>query len=262
VQLEEYVSPESIFTEYAYFASYSDSWLQHIREYTDLRVERFKLDRNSRVVELASNDGYLLQYFVQKGVPVLGIEPAANVAAAAEQKGVPTLVEFFTAESAQRMAADGQQADLVEEMARSCGRTARVLHRVERCIDEKTEDVVHEEPCVVLEGIVCGGVYHANCPREFLSFCREIWLDRVGGGGSQAETGREERSCSISKRDPDRSRPLTPPCFFSGTWRLARCVPRTRPDAGGIRGHQALPDFENARTVDGGRVDGDLRWRR
>ena len=113
VQLEEYVSPESIFTEYAYFASYSDSWLQHVKQYTDLVVDRFRLNRESRVVELASNDGYLLQYFVQKGIPVLGIEPAANVAAAAERKGVPTRVEFFTESSAQRLVAEGQQADLV-----------------------------------------------------------------------------------------------------------------------------------------------------
>ena len=113
VQLEEYVSPESIFSEYAYFASYSDSWLQHVKQYTDLVVDRFALGPDSRVVELASNDGYLLQYFVQKGIPVLGIEPAANVAAAAEQKGVPTRVEFFTESFARRLVAEGQQADLV-----------------------------------------------------------------------------------------------------------------------------------------------------
>lgn len=113
VQLEEYVSPESIFTEYAYFASYSDSWLQHVKQYTEMAVDRFRLNRDSRVVELASNDGYLLQYFVQKGIRVLGIEPAANVAAVAEQKGVPTLVEFFAESSAQRLVAEGQQADLV-----------------------------------------------------------------------------------------------------------------------------------------------------
>jgi SAM-dependent methyltransferase len=113
VQLEEYVSPESIFTEYAYFASYSDSWLQHAKQYTDLVIDRFGLTRESRVVELASNDGYLLQYFVQQGIPALGIEPAANVAAAAEQKGVPTRVEFFTEACAQRLVSEGLQADLV-----------------------------------------------------------------------------------------------------------------------------------------------------
>jgi hypothetical protein len=80
VQLEEYVSPEEIFSEYAYFSSYADTWLQHAKAYTDMIVERFRLDGQSHVVELASNDGYLLQYFVQKGIPVLGVEPAANVA--------------------------------------------------------------------------------------------------------------------------------------------------------------------------------------
>jgi len=113
VQLEEYVSPEDIFSEYAYFASYSDSWLQHVKDYTDLMVDRFGFDGSSQVVELASNDGYLLQYFVQKGIPVLGVEPAGNVAAAAEQKGVPTRVEFFTAGFARRLAAEGRQADLI-----------------------------------------------------------------------------------------------------------------------------------------------------
>ncbi len=113
VQLEEYIAPENIFTEYAYFSSFSDSWLAHARAYTDLMAKRFSLGSASRVVELASNDGYLLQYFVEKGIPVLGIEPAANVAKEATRKGVPTLVKFFGAELAAEMARDGQQADLI-----------------------------------------------------------------------------------------------------------------------------------------------------
>ncbi|MBE7554322.1 MAG: methyltransferase domain-containing protein [Anaerolineales bacterium] len=113
VQLEEYVSPEHIFTEYAYFSSYADSWLQHAKKYTDLMVERFGLNERSQVVEVASNDGYLLQYFVEKKIPALGIEPAANVAKVAVEKGVPTLVEFFGVESARRLAAAGKQADLL-----------------------------------------------------------------------------------------------------------------------------------------------------
>lgn len=95
VQLEEYVTPEHIFTEYAYFSSYADTWLQHAKAYTDLMVQRFHLDRQCHVVEVASNDGYLLQYFVEKNIPCLGIEPAANVAQVAVNKGVPTLVEFL-----------------------------------------------------------------------------------------------------------------------------------------------------------------------
>jgi hypothetical protein len=113
VQLEAYVSPEHIFTEYAYFSSYADSWLQHAKAYTDLMVERFGLNEQSNVVELASNDGYLLQYFVEKGIPCLGIEPAANVAKVAIDKGIPTLVEFFGVKSAQKLADQGKQADLL-----------------------------------------------------------------------------------------------------------------------------------------------------
>jgi hypothetical protein len=113
VQLQEYVSTESIFTEYAYFSSFSESWLAHAKAYTHEMIERFALGAHSQVVELASNDGYLLQYFVERGIPALGIEPAANVAAAAIQKGVPTLVKFFDREVACQMAANGQQADLL-----------------------------------------------------------------------------------------------------------------------------------------------------
>jgi hypothetical protein len=113
VQLQEYVTPEHIFTEYAYFSSYAVSWLQHAKAYTDLMVERFHFNEQSHVVELASNDGYLLQYFVEKNIPSLGIEPAANVAKVAVEKGVPTLVEFFGVESARKLAAEGKQADLL-----------------------------------------------------------------------------------------------------------------------------------------------------
>jgi hypothetical protein len=113
VQLQEYVSVESIFTEYAYFSSFSDSWLAHAKKYTDRMIERFALGRDSHVVELASNDGYLLQYFVARGVPVLGIEPAANVAASAVKNGVPTLVKFFGRELAYELAAEGKRADLL-----------------------------------------------------------------------------------------------------------------------------------------------------
>jgi SAM-dependent methyltransferase len=113
VQLERYVTPESIFTEYAYFSSYSDSWVRHARDYVDLATERLGLGPDSLVVELASNDGYLLQHFVARGVPVLGIEPAHNVAQAAEGRGVPTLTRFFGEELADELADDGRQADLV-----------------------------------------------------------------------------------------------------------------------------------------------------
>jgi hypothetical protein len=113
VQLEEFVSPDKIFTEYAYFSSYADSWLDHSRRYTEQMIERFRLDGTSLVVELASNDGYLLQYFVRKNIPVLGIEPAANVAKVAIEKKVPTLVKFFSERLARELAGEGKQADLL-----------------------------------------------------------------------------------------------------------------------------------------------------
>ena len=113
VQLDEYVSADSIFTEYAYFSSYADSWVEHARRYVDLVTDRFGLNRSSFVVELASNDGYLLKHFIPKGVPVLGIEPAANVAKVAVDLGVPTLVKFFGVETAKELAAEGRQADLI-----------------------------------------------------------------------------------------------------------------------------------------------------
>jgi SAM-dependent methyltransferase len=113
VQLEEFVSPDNIFTEYAYFSSYSESWLDHCRRYTEQMLDRCRLNEKSLVVELASNDGYLLQYFVQKNIPVLGIEPAVNVAKAAEEKKVPTLVKFFGRQLAAELASEGKQADLL-----------------------------------------------------------------------------------------------------------------------------------------------------
>ena len=113
VQLEEYVKPEDIFTEYAYFSSYSDSWVEHARRYTEKMVERFKLGRKSFVIEIGSNDGYLLQHFVRRGIPVLGIEPAANVAREAREKNVPTRVEFFGEKLGFDLASKKQKADLV-----------------------------------------------------------------------------------------------------------------------------------------------------
>ena len=113
VQLEAYVRPEAIFSEYAYFSSYSDTWLRHAAAYVDMITARLGLNGQSRVVEVASNDGYLLQYFLPKGIPVLGIEPAANVARAAVARGVPTRVEFFGEDAARRLVAEGVRADLI-----------------------------------------------------------------------------------------------------------------------------------------------------
>ena len=105
VQLEEYVSPAEIFTEYAYFASYAESWVEHMRRYAEAITDQLRLGPHSFVVEVASNDGYLLQHFVKKGIPVLGIEPAANVAEVARRKGIETLVRFFGAAMAKELPA-------------------------------------------------------------------------------------------------------------------------------------------------------------
>jgi 2-polyprenyl-3-methyl-5-hydroxy-6-metoxy-1,4-benzoquinol methylase len=114
VQTEEYESPAAIFDDdYAYYSSFSDSWLQHASDYADRMVDRLRLRSDSLVLEIASNDGYLLQYFAQKGVPVLGIDPADNVAAVARGRGIPTETCFFGTSTAERLAGEGRQADLV-----------------------------------------------------------------------------------------------------------------------------------------------------
>ena len=113
VQLKEYVQPEHIFTEYAYFSSYSTSWVEHARLYCQMIKARLSLGSSSRVYEIASNDGYLLQHFLPLGVPVTGIEPAANVAEVARKKNIPTLVEFFGLALAQKLTSEGKTADLI-----------------------------------------------------------------------------------------------------------------------------------------------------
>src|SRR5262249_17569705 len=113
VQVEECESPDHMFSNYAYFSSYSDTWLEHARLYANAAVERFGLTVRSQVVEIASNDGYLLQYFVVKGIPVLGIEPAANVAAVAIKKGITSIWDFFSEKMAGELVERGIQADLI-----------------------------------------------------------------------------------------------------------------------------------------------------
>ena len=113
VQLPEFEAPEAIFSDYAYFSSFSDSWLDHARRYVEMMIERFGISDRHQVVEIASNDGYLLRFFKERGVPVLGIEPAANVAKAARELGIETRVEFFGTENATALAAEGRRADLL-----------------------------------------------------------------------------------------------------------------------------------------------------
>ncbi len=113
VQLPAVTRPEDIFSDYAYFSSFSETWLRHAEDYVEKMIQRFGFDKSHNMVEIASNDGYLLQYFLQRGIPVLGIEPAANVANVAVEKGIPTLVKFFGTETAKKMVAEGKAADLL-----------------------------------------------------------------------------------------------------------------------------------------------------
>ena len=113
VQVQEYISPAYIFDDYTYFSSYSTSWLDHARNYVDMITNRLSLDDRSHVVEIASNDGYLLKNFVERGIPCLGIEPAANVAEVARAMGIQTLVKFFGRETATQLLNEGKGADLI-----------------------------------------------------------------------------------------------------------------------------------------------------
>ncbi len=113
VQLEVFETPENIFTDYAYFSSYSDSWLEHARHYSERVIERFGITVNSFVVEIASNDGYLLRNFTARNIPVLGVEPAANVAEVAISKGIPTLSRFFGSDLVKELLKTGPPADLI-----------------------------------------------------------------------------------------------------------------------------------------------------
>ena len=113
VQLPEFETPENIFTDYAYFSSYSDTWLKHTKGYAENIVKAFGINKNSFVAEIASNDGCLLENFVRMGIPVLGIEPARNVAEVARQKGVPTESAFFGEATANRLKKEGKAADLL-----------------------------------------------------------------------------------------------------------------------------------------------------
>ncbi|MBI2722712.1 MAG: methyltransferase domain-containing protein [Bacteroidetes bacterium] len=114
VQVDEYYKSSDIFSsDYAYFSSFSTSWLAHAKKYTEMMTERFGFNEKSQIIEIASNDGYLLQYFKEKGIPVLGIEPTANTAAVAKTKGIDSVIEFFGIDLAQRLVKEGKKADLL-----------------------------------------------------------------------------------------------------------------------------------------------------
>ena len=113
VQLPEVQTPEQIFSNYPYFSSYSDSWLKHAKAYVEYMIDRFAFNKTSQVIEIASNDGYLLQYFKQKGVTILGVEPAKNVAETAQAKGIPTITKFFGVQVAKELIVAGHRGDLI-----------------------------------------------------------------------------------------------------------------------------------------------------
>ena len=113
VQLEEFEKPESIFSEYAYFSSYSKTWLEHAKNYSELMIRKLELNEYSQVIEIASNDGYLLQFFKDKGIPILGIEPAVNVAKVAQKNNIPTISKFFGIKTAKELADKKIFADLL-----------------------------------------------------------------------------------------------------------------------------------------------------
>ena len=113
VQLPEFEKPENIFEDYVYFSSYSSTWLQHAENYVHMMIKKFSFDEKNLVVEIASNDGYLLQFFKEKNIPILGIEPAVNVAKVAKEKGIPTITKFFGVNTANELRMDNKLADLI-----------------------------------------------------------------------------------------------------------------------------------------------------
>jgi len=113
VQVDEFEKPQNIFNDYTYFSSYSTSWLDHVKDFAEQMINRFNLSKNDQVIEIASNDGYLLKNFKNHEIPVLGIEPAANVAKIAENMGIPTVVDFFSSNSVEKIVNSGIKANLL-----------------------------------------------------------------------------------------------------------------------------------------------------
>jgi SAM-dependent methyltransferase len=185
VQLQEFESPQRIFSDYAYFSSYSKSWLEHSRAYAGEITQRLGLGEHSQVVELASNDGYLLQYFSQRGIPALGVEPAANVAAVARQRGIPTLVEFFGAATARAMASESA-ADLliannvlahvpdindfvggVQILLKPGGVVSMEFPHLQRLMEGKQWDTIYHEHFSYLSFLAASRVFEAHGLRLF-----------------------------------------------------------------------------------------------
>jgi hypothetical protein len=178
MQLEEFVSPNEIFSDYAYFSSYSKSWLEHAKKYTELMISRFGLNSNSLAVEIASNDGYLLQWFLQKDIPVLGIDPAANVAAVALEKGIRTEVEFFGKNTAIKLVKKYGKANLLlgnnvlahvpnindfvagmKEMLDSKGVITMEFPHLQRLIEKNQFDTIYHEHFSYLSFVAANRIF-------------------------------------------------------------------------------------------------------
>jgi len=185
VQLEEFETPEQIFSDYAYFSSYSSSWLEHSRRYAEQITARLGLNGDSQVVELASNDGYLLQFFAERGISVLGVEPAANVAEVAVEKGIPTVVEFFGEDVGRRLAGD-TQADLLlgnnvlahvpdlndfvsgmKALLKPGGVITMEFPHLMRLIDENQWDTIYHEHFSYFSFLTVSAVFEAHGLRLF-----------------------------------------------------------------------------------------------
>ena len=217
VQLRDYVSPEHIFNDYAYFSSYSTSWLAHAKTYCGMIKNRLGLGAESLVVELASNDGYLLQHFLPLGVPVLGIEPAANVARVAQEKGISTHVGFFGSDLAKRLADEGRRADLViannvlahvpdindfvagiQRLLKPDGVATLEFPHLVRLIVENQFDTIYHEHFSYLSGLVVQRIAHAHGLRMF-----DVETIPTHGGSLRVYLAPLASSHQVNQRVPD-----------------------------------------------------------
>ena len=182
VQLEAFVPPDEIFTEYAYFSAYSTAFVEHARQYVEMISKRLGLGPDDLVVELASNDGYLLQHFVGTGIPILGIDPAANVAEAAEARGVPTLVDFFGRATAERSGLRGHagQSDRRQQCARAGPRPERLHGRREGASPRGRDgDVRVPPPAPLFDRLLYDTIYHEHF--SYFSFATIAEILRAHG---------------------------------------------------------------------------------
>lgn len=226
VQVENAVPPDAIFSDYAYFSSNSRTWVDHARAYTDMARQRFALSPQSQIVEIASNDGYLLQHFVAAGIPVLGVEPAANVAEAAEAAGVPTRVAFFGRELAEQLRGEGFSADLLlgnnvlahvpdlndfvaglALLLKADGVLTMEFPHLLRLIEEVQFDTIYHEHFSYFSLLTVEQVFTAHGLRLFdveelvthggslrIFACREESSRQAGGGGLASLRDKESRA--------------------------------------------------------------------